>query len=82
MSKPLAVIPRDAFIYRAIGRMSRLAIRHLGVIDEGGNVIGALSARDLLRLRASEAVSFGDEIDEACDVGALAAMGSLRAPTQ
>lgn len=73
MSKPLAVIPGDAFIYRAIGRMSRLAIRHLGVIDEGGNVIGALSARDLLRLRASEAVSLGDEIDEAGDVGALAA---------
>ena len=71
--KPLAVVPADAFIYRAIGRMSRLAIRHLGVVDEGGNVIGALSARDLLRLRASEAVSLGDEIDETCDVGTLAA---------
>ena len=73
MSKPLAVISADALIYAAIGRMSRLAIRHLGVIDEGGNVIGALSARDLLRLRASEAVSLGDEIDEARNVGALAA---------
>jgi DNA polymerase-3 subunit epsilon/CBS domain-containing protein len=73
MSQPLAVIPGDAFIYAAIGRMSRLAIRHLGVVDEGGHVIGALSARDLLRLRASEAVSLGDEIDEARDAGALAA---------
>ncbi len=73
MSKPLAVIPADAFIYAAIGRMSRLAIRHLGVVDEGEHVIGALSARDLLRLRASEAVSLGDEIDEAGDVGALRA---------
>ena len=73
MSKPLAVVPADAFVYRAIGRMSRLAIRHLGVVDEDGHVIGALSARDLLRLRASEAVSLGDEIDDARDVGALAA---------
>jgi DNA polymerase-3 subunit epsilon/CBS domain-containing protein len=73
MSKPLAVIPADAFIYRAIGRMSRLAIRHLGVVDEGGHVIGALSTRDLLRLRASEAVSLGDEIDDAGDIGTLAA---------
>jgi DNA polymerase-3 subunit epsilon/CBS domain-containing protein len=73
MSKPLAVVPADAFIYRAIGRMSRLAIRHLGVVDEGGQVIGALSARDLLRLRASEAISLGDEIDEAGSVAALAA---------
>jgi len=73
MSKPLAVVPADAFVYRAIGRMSRLAIRHLGVVDEAGHVIGALSARDLLRLRASEAVSLGDEIDEAHDAGPLAA---------
>src|SRR5262245_58874237 len=73
MSKPLAVIPADAFVYRAIGRMSRLAIRHLGVVDEVGHVIGALSARDLLRLRANEAVSLGDEIDEAHDAGPLAA---------
>ena len=73
MSKPLAVVPADAFIYLAIGRMSRLAIRHLGVVDEAGHVVGALSARNLLRLRASEAVSLGDEIDEAGDVHALGA---------
>ena len=36
-------------------------------------MIGALSARDLLRLRAEEAVSLGDEIDEAEDVHALGA---------
>jgi CBS domain-containing protein len=70
-SKPLAVIPADAFVYRAIGRMSRLKIRHLGVTDESGHLVGALSARDLLRLRAGEAVSLGDEIDQAEDVHAL-----------
>jgi DNA polymerase-3 subunit epsilon/CBS domain-containing protein len=73
LRKPLAVVPADAFVYRAIGRMSRLGIRHLGVVDEMGEVIGALSARDLLRLRASEAVSLGDEIDEARDVPSLGA---------
>ncbi len=73
MSRPLATIPAEAFVYRGIGRMSRLKIRHLGVIDEAGQVVGALSARDLLRLRAEEAVSLGDEIDEAEDVHALGA---------
>lgn len=68
MSLPLAVVPADAFVYLAIGRMSRLKIRHLGVTDESGNIIGALSGRDLLRLRASEAISLGDEIDQARDV--------------
>ena len=72
MSAPLAAIPADAFVYRAIGRMSRLKVRHLGVVDETGGVIGALSARDLLRLRAGEAVALGDEIDAANDVHALA----------
>ena len=70
-SRPLVAVPAEAFVYRAIGRMSRLHIRHLGVSDEGGLVVGAISARDLLRLRAGEAVSLGDEIDEARDVPAL-----------
>ena len=72
MSAPLAAVPADAFVYRAIGRMDRLKVRHLGVVDEVGQVVGALSARDLLRMRAREAVSLGDEIDEAPDVPALA----------
>jgi DNA polymerase-3 subunit epsilon/CBS domain-containing protein len=71
MSSPLAAVPVDAFLYRAIGRMSRLGIRHLGVVDENDRIVGALSARDLLRVRASEAVSLGDEIDEAPDVPSL-----------
>ena len=72
MSRPLAAVPADAFVYRAIGRMNRLKTRHLGVVDESGSVVGALSARDLLRLRAGEAISLGDEIDDAADAHALA----------
>lgn len=72
MSRPIATVPADAFVYRAIGRMNRLKIRHLGTTDESGFVIGSLSARDLLRLRAGEAVSLGDEIDQADSVPTLA----------
>ena len=72
MSRPLAAVPADAFVYRAIGRMNRLKTRHLGVVDDEGCVVGALSARDLLRLRAGEAISLGDEIDDAADAPALA----------
>jgi CBS domain-containing protein len=70
-SRPLASVPADAFVYRAIGRMDRLRIRHLGVVDESGYVAGALTARDLLRLRARDAVTLGDEIDEAGDIHEL-----------
>lgn len=72
MSKPLITVPADAFVYRAIGRMSHAKIRHLGAVDEAGVVVGALSARDLLRLRAGEAILLGDEIDQAEDPHALA----------
>jgi CBS domain-containing protein len=72
MSKPLAAVAADAFVYHAIGRMNRLEIRHLAAVDDAGFVVGALSARNLLRLRAEDAVSLGDEIDDAEDVHALA----------
>ena len=73
MSRPLVTVPAEAFVYRAIGMMNRLKIRHLGVVDDLGVVIGALSARDLLRLRAGEAVTLGAGIDLAHDAPALAA---------
>jgi CBS domain-containing protein len=72
MSRPLACVPADAFAHVAIGRMNRLKIRHLGVTDEQGVVIGALSARDLLRLRAEGGLLLGDEIGQSTDVSALA----------
>ena len=46
---PLASLSADAFVYRAIARMKRMHVRHLGVHDNHGEIIGALSARDLLR---------------------------------
>jgi CBS domain-containing protein len=73
MSKPLAAVPADAFVYRAIARMNRIKTRHLGVVDEAGHVAGALSTRDLLRLRAGDAISLGEEIDDAADAHALSA---------
>ncbi len=72
MSRPLATVPADEFAYRAIGHMRRLQVRHLGVTDQNGRVVGALSARDLLKMRAEKAVWLGDEIEQAEDVPALA----------
>jgi CBS domain-containing protein len=72
-SRPLMSVPADAFIYRAIGRMERHHIRHLGVVDETGAMIGALSARDLLRLRSSDALALGDAVDTANSLADLEA---------
>jgi CBS domain-containing protein len=63
-SRPLATVPAEAFCYRAIARMNRLGVRHLGVTDSNGVIVGALSARDLLRLRGESAISLGDHLEE------------------
>jgi CBS domain-containing protein len=69
---PVLALPADTFVYRAVARMRRLGVRHLGVTDEAGVLCGAVSARDLLRQRAEEAIWLGEEIDEATDVPQLA----------
>lgn len=71
-SRPLVTVPADGFVYRAIGRMRRFNLRHLVVTSDDGAVVGAVSARDLLRLRGEAAMALGDDIDEAGDVPGLA----------
>ena len=74
---PLHSLSADAFVYRAIARMRRKHFRHLGVHDAQGNIVGALSSRDLLRQRADDAISLGDDIDEAQNAEAMAEVWKL-----
>lgn len=72
MEAPLQTVAEDAFLYRAIGRMERLGFRHLGVSDGGGEIVGAVTTRNLLRHRATTAIMLGDEIDSAATAAELA----------
>lgn len=71
MNRPVETVHHDDYIYRAIGRMDRKKFRHLGVVDDGGQITGVLSARRLLAQRATSAIVLGDEIEHAPDVEAL-----------
>jgi CBS domain-containing protein len=71
-TRPLVTIAAGAFAYRAIGRMDRLGIRHLAVRDEADRLVGILSARDMLRLRAGAAIKLDDTIAEAADEAEMA----------
>ncbi|MCW5736607.1 MAG: CBS domain-containing protein [Enhydrobacter sp.] len=80
MTTPVHGIDDASLVYRAISRMARLGVRHLPVIDESGRPVGMLTARGLLKQRASLALTLGDEIDHAADVADLgAAFGKLPA---
>jgi CBS domain-containing protein len=52
--------------------MDRLKIRHLAVRDEDDRLVGVVSARDLLKLRASAAINLSDTIEVADSADALA----------
>ncbi|MGL4974482.1 MAG: DUF294 nucleotidyltransferase-like domain-containing protein, partial [Bosea sp. (in: a-proteobacteria)] len=68
-SRPLVTVRAGAYVYRAIGTMARRGIRHLAVVgDDQSEVIGALSQRNLLRLRAQSSLMLGDAIDVAANV--------------
>lgn len=76
-TRPLASIRAAAFVYRAIGRMNRLKIRHLAVRDEAGLLVGIVSARDLLKLRGGAAINLDDAIDAARSAAEMAAAWAL-----
>jgi DNA polymerase-3 subunit epsilon/CBS domain-containing protein len=70
-TRPVVAVPAEAFLYRAIGRMSARSIRHLAVTDEEDRIVGVVTPLKLLQLRASTAVALGDDIDAAPDAPAL-----------
>jgi CBS domain-containing protein len=71
-SGPIHAIEHEAFVYRAIGRMDRLGIRHLGVTGPDGSIVGMVTTRNLLRHRATTALVLGDEIESAATSADLA----------
>jgi CBS domain-containing protein len=79
-SYPLLTIPSDMHLYKAIGRMNRLGIRHLAVAGIDGAIVGVVTPRNLLRERGSEAIILGDEIAAAADAAALAVSRSKLFP--
>jgi signal-transduction protein with cAMP-binding, CBS, and nucleotidyltransferase domain/DNA polymerase III epsilon subunit-like protein len=83
MSSPVESVARDEPLYRALGRMARLGIRHLAVRDDGDRVVGVVSTRDLLRQRLTETFILGEAIETAEDCRALAdAWGRLPAAAE
>lgn len=74
MSAPLVAVPAEALLFVALGRMTRLRLRHLAVTDPTGRVVGLLTARMLLRQRASRALAIGDAVTAAATPEALRAV--------
>lgn len=64
-SHPVQTIREDSFVYVALGRMSRLNLRHLVCVDTRGHATGMITARGLLAQRAHDSLRLADHIAEA-----------------
>ena len=71
MSSPVITVQGTDYLHVGLGRMSRLDIRHLGVRDDHGLLVGWVSARELVRQRVTNALVIGDGIADAADGAAL-----------
>ena len=69
---PLESVSEEDFLYIAFGRMRRKKYRHMGVVNVQGELVGAITQRDLLRLQADEALAFSDALEEAVSIEELA----------
>lgn len=78
MSAPVASVLDEAYLYVAIGRMDRLGLRHLLVVDAQNRPVGVITARALLKQRAGAALALGDEIAEAASGDDLRAIQDRR----
>lgn len=65
MTRPVAAVPSDAFVYVALGKMTRLGLRHLVVTDRDRRPLGMVTGRALLKVRANDALVIGDSVHEA-----------------
>ena len=63
--RSLPTVAADEFLYRALGKMYRLNVAHLGVVNRSGDIVATISAADLLRHRVTSALILGDEIESA-----------------
>ena len=61
--RPLQTIEADCHVYVALARMERLGVQHLAVVNVTGALVGVLTARALLRMRAGRALALGDQIE-------------------
>ncbi len=65
MTRPVAAVSADAYVYVALARMTRIGLRHLVVVDDDNRPLGMITGRALLKVRATEALVLGDSVENA-----------------
>ncbi len=80
MSTPLVSVMADEPVWVALGRMTRLSLRHLAVTDSSGAVCGIMTSKLLVRHQAGEALVINDALEAASSAPDLAEVHARLAP--
>ncbi len=76
MSSPVSVIREHEFLYRAIGKMRRLGLKHLPVLDAAGAPVGMIELASALSIAAAQTI---DQIDRLTHENSLEGMRQTKA---
>ena len=80
MSTPLVSVKADEAAWVALGRLTRLSLRHLAVTDSSGAVCGIVTSKLLVRHQAGEALAVNDALEAATGAHDLAEVHTRLAP--
>lgn len=64
MSAPVATLPPQEYLYKALGTMRSRHLRHLPVVD-GERLVGILSTRDLMSMGVNDTLELAEQIHSA-----------------
>ncbi|HEX6980314.1 MAG TPA: DUF294 nucleotidyltransferase-like domain-containing protein [Alphaproteobacteria bacterium] len=72
MTRPVVTVAADDFLYRAVARMRRLALRHMPVVDPGGRPVGMLDLHEALAAASARMVAQIDRLTQESSIEGLA----------
>ncbi len=75
-SRTLRTVTDREFLYRAIVEMKNRRVRHLGVVDGNGALVGVITGRDLFNKQGKDAIALGSGIQSARSASELARIWS------
>jgi signal-transduction protein with cAMP-binding, CBS, and nucleotidyltransferase domain len=62
MTRPVVTAEEDEYLYRAVGRMRRLGLRHMPVVDRAGRPVGMLDLHEALAAASQRLVGQIDRL--------------------
>jgi signal-transduction protein with cAMP-binding, CBS, and nucleotidyltransferase domain len=72
MSRPVVTVGEGEFLYRAVGRMRRLRLRHMPVVDAAGRPVGMLDLNEALGAASERLIGQIDRLTNDASVEGLA----------